>query len=155
MTIARKFSSRTRKSTIPRIFKDPRDTRDGFRTGGAKRKQYDLEGVPNAHLYYNKKEDAKIDKKRRKDLKKSLRHEPELSDDSFDAIMQDLTNYALVERGKLFFIEASGKIFLRIGQLEQNHKDQLEDLKDFLGEYMARLCKSHIHKFSRRELALL
>lgn len=82
-----------------RIFKDPRDTFQGFRGTGTTRKQYDLEGVPHAHLYYNKRVDRKLDNKRRKEVIKSLRHEPEISDSSYDAIIKDLTNYALIERG--------------------------------------------------------
>lgn len=50
---------------------------------------------------------------------------------------------------------ASGKIFLRVAQLEELHTDKLEDLKDYLSTYFGKLCKNHVHKFSRRELSLL
>lgn len=74
---------------------------DGYRTGGPKRKQYDLEGVKDAHLYHDMKADRKLDQKRLKAIKKIKRREPEISDSSFDAIISDLTNHQLVERGNL------------------------------------------------------
>lgn len=92
---------RTRRSTTLQIFKDPNDTLEGRRTGGPKRKQYDLEGVKDAHLYYDHKVDNKLDQKRRKALLKIKRREPELTDSSYEAIMSDLTNHQLVERGMM------------------------------------------------------
>lgn len=130
------------------IFKDPNDMLTGRRTGGPKRKQYDLEGVKDAHLYYDHKVDRKLDQKRRKAITKVLRREPELEDSSYEAILSDLKNHQLVER-------ASGKIFLRVAQLEEQHKDKLEELKPYLSSYFGKLCKNHVHKFSRRELTLL
>lgn len=82
-----------------RIFKDPNDTREGRRTSGAKRHQYDLEGVKDSHLYYNHRVDNKLDQKRRKAITKIKRREPEMSDSSYEAILSDLTNNQLVERG--------------------------------------------------------
>lgn len=97
--LVRYFGKQTRKSTIPRILKDPNYTQTGFRNSGPQRRQYNLEGVTNAHLYYDKKEDSKIDRKRRRVLEVARRREPPIDDQSIEAIIEDLTNHDLVLRG--------------------------------------------------------
>lgn len=101
--LVRFFSKQTRRSTIPRILKDPNFTETGFRNSGPQRKQYDLEGVPNSHLYYNKKEDSKADRHRRRVLEVARRREPAIEDQSIEAIVKDLTNHELVLRGRVAF----------------------------------------------------
>ena len=99
--LTRLFSKNTRMSTTPQIFKDPNFTRTGYRNASVKRKQHNLEGVPNAHLYYDKKVDDKITKKDKRRVEIAHRFEPPVEDYSIAAIVQDLTNFDLVTRGSL------------------------------------------------------
>jgi hypothetical protein len=101
--LTREFSLMSRASTTPWIFKDPNFTRKGYRNQSAKRKQYNLEGVPNAHLYYDHKTDKRIDQKRRRALEVGQRGEPSMEDTTFESIVTDLSNQDLITRGKLTF----------------------------------------------------
>lgn len=118
-TLVRYFGKQTRKSTIPRILKDPNYTETGFRNSGPQRRQYDLEGVKNAQLYYNKKEDSKVDRKRRRVLEVARRREPAIEDQSLEAILEDLSNHDLVLRGNECFN-------LRLGQDLPAHRPTRE-----------------------------
>jgi hypothetical protein len=97
--LQRNFSSRTRKSTTPRMIKDPRFTSEGYLNKVQKKHIYDLEGVPNAQLYYNFKEARKLERKSSRARVVALRNEPEATDDSYPAVIADLANHELVLRG--------------------------------------------------------
>lgn len=46
-------------------------------------------------------------------------------------------------------------MFFRIHQLETHHPEQVSEYSDYIGDLLRKFCKSHIHKFNRRELGLL
>ena len=54
-----------------------------------------------------------------------------------------------------FCLAGSGKLFIRISQLQKLHADKLPEFHDYIGELTRKLCKNHIHKFNSRELAIL
>lgn len=59
--MTRNFGRKSAGQWTPHVFRNPKHTREGyFKPNKSRVKQYDLEDVTNAHLYYDHKSDAKI-----------------------------------------------------------------------------------------------
>lgn len=62
--LQRPFAANSRNQSTPNYFRDPKHTKSGyFQSVRSRPKQYNLEGVPNAHLYYDHKVDGKLQRK--------------------------------------------------------------------------------------------
>ncbi|KRX03137.1 hypothetical protein PPERSA_10218 [Pseudocohnilembus persalinus] len=65
------FSKYTKRTTMPKILRDPQFTREGLQKKKIKQHNYDLEQphVQNKHLYFNYQEAKKLNRERRKQNK--------------------------------------------------------------------------------------
>ena len=98
----RQFGKQSRRQYTPRIIRSGRFTRHGMmKKAPANPPQYDLDrpDIEKPHLYYDKKVDSKIEKKKYLERRKIRRDEEDMDDTSQKAIVTDLKNENIYHRG--------------------------------------------------------